>query len=62
MNFKLHCIAYLKPFEGKPFNELLHSKEKWSHNVIFNNLKFKHYNLKSFGCVDDVSKHDYICL
>ena len=53
--FKLLCIAYLKPFEGKPFKELVHAEENWSNNVNFNNLEFKQYINNSFAYVDGVS-------
>ena len=52
--FKLYCIEYLKPFEGKPFKELVHAEENWSNNVNFINLEFKQDNLKNFSYVGEL--------
>ena len=53
--FKLHCIAYLKPFEGKPFNELVHSASaNWSFNFSLSNITFANYEFE-FVCTESIS-------
>ena len=53
--FKLLCISYLKPFEGKPFNELMHSASvNWSFDFSLSNITFANYEFK-FVCTESIS-------
>lgn len=52
---KLLCISYLKPFEGKPFNELMHSASvNWSFDFSLSNITFANYEFE-FVCTESIS-------
>ena len=68
--FKLLCIGYLKPFEGKPFNELISTNnERLTYNFNLNNISFKLCSIDIFMCEENSSglyiirnNWDKICL
>lgn len=59
--FKLNCVLYLKSFEDKQFNELLHSSRiGWIHNFSLCNISFNKINGYCFVCDDIISKRHMI--